>query len=157
MVDVPGAAEPDRTIRPNMIFALSLPFPLVEPTSETGRAVFKVVTDELLTPVGLRTLSPSDPQFKPHYGPGDQAVRDGSYHQGTVWPWLFGAYFDAQRKIDPSSKSAPKLLNDFLTRLNSYGVGSIAEIYDGSEPYRPNGCIAQAWSVAEVLRSLKGK
>jgi predicted glycogen debranching enzyme len=156
VVDTPNGTS-DASIRPNQIFALSLPFHLVEPQSETGAAVFKVVSEKLLTPYGLRTLAPDDPQFKAHYGPGDQGTRDGAYHQGTVWPWLFGAYIDTQLKIDPDRTKAQLILKDIVASMSTYGVGSIAEIFDGSEPFKPNGCIAQAWSVAEVLRSLKGE
>jgi predicted glycogen debranching enzyme len=156
VVGVPGTSDPDASIRPNQIFALSLPFPLVEPNSEIGKAVFKEVTDHLLTPVGLRTLSPSDSRYKAHYGPGGPLERDGSYHQGTVWPWLIGAYVDVYRKLNPDEKKIKLLLKDLSSAITSYGVGSIAEIFDGDAPHKPNGCIAQAWSVAEVLRSLRG-
>jgi predicted glycogen debranching enzyme len=156
VVDVPGTDVPDHSVRPNQIFALSLPFPLIDPKSATGLAVFREVTDKLLTPVGLRTLAPDDPRYRPQYGPGDQTSRDGSYHQGTAWPWLIGAYIDVQRKVDSDPCAAVKLLEPLLDSMANYGLGSIAEIYDGSEPHKPNGCVAQAWSVAEVLRSLKG-
>jgi predicted glycogen debranching enzyme len=156
VIDVPGTDEPDASIRPNQIFALSLPFPLIEANSPTGLAVFKLITEHLLTPYGLRTLSNQDPRYRPEYGPGDQTSRDGSYHQGTVWPWLIGAYIDVQRKLDPDPAKIEELLEDILASMKTYGIGSIAEIFDGSAPYKPNGCIAQAWSVAEVLRSLKG-
>jgi predicted glycogen debranching enzyme len=155
VVDGPNGAGSDASIRPNQIFALSLPFHVVDPTSATGKAVFKTVTDHLLTPFGLRTLSPDDRNYRPIYAPGDQTQRDGAYHQGTVWPWLIGAYIDAQRKIEPDSGKVREVLKDILSSMSNYGVGSIAEIFDGSSPYKPNGCIAQAWSVAEVLRVLK--
>jgi predicted glycogen debranching enzyme len=156
VVDVPGSSEPDSSIRPNQLFALSLPFHLIEPASNTGRAVYKVVTEQLLTPVGLRTLSPEDPRYKAHYGPGAQATRDSAYHQGTVWPWLIGAYIDVHKKIGEESKTVLSILQDIIASMETYGYGTIAEIFDGSAPFKPNGCIAQAWSVAEVLRSLKG-
>jgi predicted glycogen debranching enzyme len=156
VVDVPGTAEPDGSIRPNQLFALSLPYALIEPKSDTGSAIFKQTTEQLLTPIGLRTLSPNDSRFVAHYGPGDQATRDAAYHQGTAWPWLIGAYVDILRKLDRDQSKIDSLLKSILGSMESYGIGSIAEIFDGSDPYKPNGCIAQAWSVAEVLRSLKG-
>lgn len=139
---------PDASIRPNQIIAAALSTsPL---TRDEQKAVVDTVTRELLTPYGLRTLSPNDPAYRPRYE-GDAYSRDTAYHQGTVWPWLLGAYADAKRNTYGESAD----LSSLLTSLDDYGIGGIAEVYDGSEPQRPNGCPWQAWSVAEMLRLLK--
>jgi glycogen debranching enzyme len=110
------------------------------------------VTRELLTPVGLRSLSPRDPNYKPQYY-GDLRDRDAAYHQGSVWAWLIGPYIDAWIKLNPDRLSeARKFLEGFVTHVDDACVGSISEISDGDPPHTPRGCIAQAWSVAEVLR-----
>lgn len=145
--------RPDASVRPNQIFAVSLPHPVLQ--GDRARGVVEQVASVLLTPWGLRTLEPGSPGYHPHYGPGDQATRDGAYHQGTVWPWLFGAFCDAHLRVygDPTKTRA--VLDTLLTQgLSLYGVGSLAEIFDAEPPFAPNGCIAQAWSVAEVLRVL---
>ncbi len=147
-VIAPGGA-PDPAIRPNQIIAAALPTsPL---TREELKSVVDTVTRELLTPYGLRTLSPGDPAYRPRYE-GDAYSRDTAYHQGTVWPWLLGAYADAKRNIYGESVD----LSALLASLDDYGIGGIAEVFDASEPQRPNGCPWQAWSVGEVLRILKG-
>ena len=139
---------PDAAIRPNQIIAAALK---TSPLSlEEIRATVDIVTRELLTPNGLRTLSPSDPAYRPRYE-GNGWSRDTAYHQGTVWPWLIGAYADARRKVYNDTIN----LSELLTHLSDYGVGGIAEVFDASVPQRPNGCPWQAWSVAEVLRVLK--
>jgi glycogen debranching enzyme len=124
-------------IRPNQIFAVSLPHGLLETAQQ--QAIVRVVERELLTPVGLRTLDRNDPDYKPHYQ-GPPVERDGAYHQGTVWPWLLGpyidAYFHAFGHVD-ASLEPPHLT---------------AEIYDGDEPREPRGCPFQAWTVAEIAR-----
>ncbi len=146
--------QPDASIRPNQIFALSLPFPLLSP--EQARAVVDKVGEHLLTPYGLRTLAPGSPDYQGHYGPGDQRLRDGAYHQGTVWPWLLGAYVDAHLQVYQDKGAALNLILPFLSAaMHDYGVGSLCEIRDGDAPYAPNGCIAQAWSVGELLRALR--
>ena len=154
LFDVIGPdGRPDSAMRPNQIFAVSLPFPLVE--GDQARAVVDHVAAVLLTPYGLRTLAPGSPDYHPHYGPGDQATRDGAYHQGTVWPWLLGAFADAHLKVYGDKAKTRALLDTLLTQgLSLYGVASLAEIFDAEPPFAPNGCIAQAWSVAEVLRVL---
>lgn len=145
---------PDASIRPNQIFALSLPFPLLSP--EQARAVVDKVGEHLLTPYGLRTLAPGSPDYQGHYGPGDQRQRDGAYHQGTVWPWLLGAYVDAHLQVYQDKGAALNLILPFLpAAMNEYGVDTLCEIRDGDAPYTPNGCIAQAWSVGELLRALR--
>ena len=137
-------------VRPNMLIAASLPF---APISEKIRQlVLKCVTEELLVDKGIRSLSPKDPEYKGHYS-GTQAERDAAYHQGTVWPWLLFPFTDCILKVYP--ESAPDVLNRILYRfdgcMSSYGLSTIAEITDGDPPYKPNGCISQAWSVAALL------
>ncbi|MBV9926285.1 MAG: glycogen debranching enzyme family protein [Acidobacteria bacterium] len=142
--------ENDPACRPNQLFAISLEHPVLE----RGRwePVLNVVREKLLTPVGLRSLSPDHPDFKPTYH-GDLKTRDAAYHQGTVWGWLIGPYIDAWLKAYPGDRTgARKLLEGFVPHLDEACVGSISEVFDAVEPYTPRGCIAQAWSVAEVLR-----
>jgi glycogen debranching enzyme len=118
--------------------------------------VLDVVQEHLLTPFGLRTLAPSDPQYRGRYT-GDQASRDGAYHQGTVWPWLMGPFLTAYIKVhgrsEPARRQAESWLSAFKDRLSDSGLGQVSEIFEGDEPHRPVGCIAQAWSVAELLRA----
>ncbi len=144
---------PDARLRPNQIFAVSLPHsPLDYPRA---RAVVDAVTHHLLTPYGLRTLAPDDPEYRGHYG-GDQWSRDGAYHQGTAWAWLMGPYIEAYLRIHghtPEAKAHGRaLLQPLLAHIRDAGIGSISEIFDGDPPHAPNGAISQAWSVAEVLR-----
>jgi glycogen debranching enzyme len=154
VLDTPPHGEPDGAIRPNQIFALSLPFPLFSASHPTAQAILRTVQSQLLTPFGLRTLAPDDPHYAPRYE-GDVWHRDTAYHQGTAWPWLLGAFAEAVWKVTGSREEARRALLPLSTQMEVYGVGSLPEIYDGSEPQRPNGCIAQAWSVAEVLRVLR--
>jgi predicted glycogen debranching enzyme len=146
-----GGGKPgnDPACRPNQIFAISLPNPVLDP----GRwaAIVDVVTERLLTPVGLRSLAPGEPEYKERYD-GDLRSRDAAYHQGSVWGWLIGPYIDALMKVHPEQCSLD-LLQGFVAHLNQSCIGSISEIFDAEEPHTPRGCIAQAWSVAEVLRS----
>ena len=157
LYDVLGGGDaPDASLRPNQIFAVSLPFPVLDPQADPdkARAVVEAVSEHLLTPFGLRTLSPDAPDYRPRYAPGDALFRDGAYHQGTVWPWLLGAFCDAHLKVYGDKQKTRALLGTLLTTgLSEYGVGSLGEIFDGDAPHAPNGCPAQAWSVAEVLRS----
>jgi len=148
VIDGPGGN--DAAIRPNQIFAISLPHPVLFQRYWTP--VLDVVRQRLLTPYGLRTLSDDHPDYKKHYR-GDLRARDAAYHQGTVWPWLIGHYIDAQLKIQPDRSSARRLLQAFEEHLLDAGMGSISEIFDAEPPFAPGGCIAQAWSVAEVLRA----
>jgi predicted glycogen debranching enzyme len=146
----------DASIRPNQIFAVSLPYSPLPP--EKARAVVERVRSDLLTPFGLRTLSPSSPHYRGRYE-GDGEARDGAYHQGTVWPWLLGPYGEAYLKVNRYSPEARTLLRGHLQSLLSdhlfeQGLGHIAEIFDGDPPHRPAGCIAQAWSSAELIRLL---
>ena len=153
LFDVIGPdGRPDASLRPNQIFAASLPFPMIE--GERAKSVVDVVAEHLLTPYGLRTLAPGSPDYHSRYAPGGQTARDGAYHQGTVWPWLLGAFCDAHLKVYADKAKTRALLNTLLTTgLTEYGVGTLAEIFDAEAPYAPNGCPAQAWSVAEVLRA----
>jgi predicted glycogen debranching enzyme len=147
---VEGENGNDSACRPNQIFAISLPNPILD--RSRWESVLDTVTDQLLTPVGLRSLSPQHEDYKPKYY-GDLKARDAAYHQGTVWGWLIGPYIDAFLKVRPNDKGqAKKLLSNFIQEMNQAGIGSISEIFDAEPPYTSNGCIAQAWSIAEVLR-----
>jgi glycogen debranching enzyme len=115
--------------------------------------VLEKVQEHLLTPVGLRSLSPDDPDYKSRYD-GDLRARDAAYHQGTVWPWLIGPFVDAWLRVHPGDlKTAREFLAAFEPHLHSACIGSISEVFDARPPYHPRGCVAQAWSVAEVLRA----
>jgi glycogen debranching enzyme len=150
VVDAEGGGN-DNSCRPNQVFAISLDYPVLEEARWT--AVMDVVTERLLTPVGLRSLAPGSPDYKPKYY-GDLRSRDAAYHQGTVWAWLIGPYIDAWIKLHPEQASeARKFLVGFVPHLSEAGMGTISEVFDAEPPYTPRGCIAQAWSVAEVLRS----
>ncbi|MFM9840885.1 MAG: amylo-alpha-1,6-glucosidase [Cyclobacteriaceae bacterium] len=144
----------DASIRPNQIYAISLPFSLL--TKERATKVFKVVKDLLLTPKGLRSLNSSHPDYKPVYG-GDPWHRDGAYHQGTVWSFQLGAYIDAlmQVKGAKGKSEATSILKEFFKHLDEAGVGTVSEIFDAEPPHTPRGCMAQAWGVGEILRVAK--
>jgi predicted glycogen debranching enzyme len=154
LADVVEGDRKDTAIRPNQIFAVSLPnSPL---TAEQQAAVVEVVRRELLTPVGLRTLNRNAPGYRGRYT-GDQFNRDGAYHNGTVWPWLLGGFLEAYLKVHNRSDASVAQVKEWLTPLVSHmkdegAIGQIAEIFDGDAPHRPVGCPAQAWSIAEVLR-----
>ncbi|MDJ0517626.1 MAG: amylo-alpha-1,6-glucosidase [Trichodesmium sp. MO_231.B1] len=155
VIDTPNGN--DASLRPNQIFALSLPpmgkysyAPLLTPEQE--KQVMDICTHKLLTPYGLRSLASDAPEYKGVYG-GDIYQRDGAYHQGTVWGWLIGAYAVAHLRIYNNPAKAEEFLKPMTEHLMVHGVGSISEIFDGNEPMKPRGCIAQAWSVAEVLRA----
>lgn len=141
----------DKAIRPNQVYAMSLPFPVLSP--ERNSSVFETVTKHLLTARGLRSLSPDDPEYKPVYE-GGVLQRDGAYHQGTVWSFLMGPYIDALMKVKGKSarNEAIAILEKFYPHLDEAGCGSISEIFDGNAPFAPKGCMAQAWGVAELLR-----
>lgn len=157
----PSAASfaADDRLRPNQIFAASLPFSPLNDVQQ--RAVVKIVGERLLTPFGLRTLDRDDPKYKPRYE-GSLFERDAAYHQGTVWPWLIGPYCEALLRVEKFSDEAKQRVRGILQPLldemsNAAGgrcLGQIAEVYDAEPPQRPSGCPAQAWSVAEVLRVL---
>lgn len=148
----------DTSMRPNQLFAVSLPFPILE-NEDLQRSVVERARQELLTPFGLRTLSPSDPNYHATYA-GPPAARDAAYHQGTVWPWLLGAYADALMRVSWDTENAAReLLNTirplFTHHLKEAGIGSISEIFSADPPHLPDGCIAQAWSCGECLRLLR--
>jgi len=152
LYDVVGDDRPDPSIRPNQIIAVSLPScPL---SAIEQRSLVRTVEQHLLTPYGLRTLSPRDPAYCAHYG-GGVAERDSAYHQGTVWPWLLGPFVAAHLKVFGQPEVARAFLEPVRAHLLEAGIGSISEVFDAEPPFRPNGCIAQAWSVAEVLRAWK--
>jgi predicted glycogen debranching enzyme len=149
---VDGVNGDDASFRPNQIFAVSLDHPILD----EGRweAVVSAVRAKLLTPVGLRSLAPGEPDYKPHYF-GDLRSRDAAYHQGTVWAWLIGPFIDAWLKVYPKEREAARhFLDGFEPHLAEAGIGSISEVFDAEPPFTPRGCVAQAWSVAEVLRAL---
>ena len=150
---VDGEQGDDPACRPNQVFAIALDHPVL--SEDRWDAVFSTVRDQLLTPVGLRSLAPGHPDYKSRYY-GDLRSRDAAYHQGTVWGWLIGPYVDAWLKVHPEEiADARRLLLRFERHLAEACVGSISEIFDAEEPYVPRGCVAQAWSVAEVLRCLE--
>jgi predicted glycogen debranching enzyme len=142
----------DDAIRPNQIFALSLPFPLLE--GSRAESVLQLVEEKLYTPVGLRSLSPDHPAYLFHYG-GDQLMRDSAYHQGTVWSWLLGPYVSALVKVrgEQARDHAKTILEAITPHLYEAGIGTISEIFDAAPPELPRGCVAQAWSVGEILRA----
>ncbi len=147
---VDGRDGDDPACRPNQVLSISLSHPVLEPSR--WDSVMNVVSERLLTPVGLRSLSRDHPDYKPTYS-GDIRSRDAAYHQGTVWAWLIGPYIDAWLKLHPQDKAAARrFLLGFVTELEDAGIGFISEIFNAEEPHTPRGCIAQAWSVAEVLR-----
>jgi predicted glycogen debranching enzyme len=140
----------DNACRPNQIFAISLDHPVLD--EARWKPVMDVVTDRLLTPVGLRSLAPGHPDYKAKYY-GDLRSRDAAYHQGTVWAWLIGPYVDAWQKLNPGKEAeARRFLAGCVAHLDDACIGSISEVFDAEAPYTPRGCVAQAWSVAEVLR-----
>jgi predicted glycogen debranching enzyme len=148
---VDGEHGDSRQCRPNQIFAISLDYPVLD--RARWERVLDVVQKRLLTPVGLRSLAPGDADYKERYF-GDLRSRDAAYHQGTVWAWLIGPWIDAWLKVHPEdTMGARRFLDGCVAALDQFGVGTIGEIFDAVEPYLPRGCIAQAWSVAEVLRT----
>jgi len=149
LYDVIDGDVRDASLRPNQIFAVSLPYSMLD--AGRAKAVVETVERELLTPRGLRTLDTKDPRYRGQYI-GDPLSRDTAYHQGTVWPWLIGPFFTAWRKIHGPDSKAKDWLADFQTHLTEAGLGQVSEIFDGDPPFAPRGCIAQAWSVAELLR-----
>ncbi|HVX11085.1 MAG TPA: amylo-alpha-1,6-glucosidase [Pirellulales bacterium] len=148
---VDGEWGNDTTFRPNQIFAISLPHAVLERAH--WQTVLDQVVDRLLTPMGLRSLAPGEADYKPRYD-GDLRARDAAYHQGTVWAWLVGPMVDAWLKVHPEDlETARGFLSGFRAHAGEACIGSISEIFDAEAPYTPRGCVAQAWSVAEVLRA----
>lgn len=154
LYDVVNGETRDASIRPNQVIAISLPNTMLSKDRAAG--IMRVVERELLTPRGLRTLSPADANYIGRYegGPGS---RDGAYHQGTVWPWLMGPYITAYIKTFGSEAGGgfvSQWLESFAEHLDEACLGQVSEIFDGDAPNRPRGCVAQAWSVAELLRAV---
>ncbi len=153
LYDYVGEEEPDPSVRPNQLFALSLPFPVLSPC--LWQLTFQRVEAGLYTPLGLKTLSPRDPKYMGTYG-GGLRERDTAYHQGTVWPWLLGAYFDAKARVEgalsPEDFELRQSAQAIYRHLSEAGIGTVSEVFDGDPPHNPGGCISQAWSVAETLR-----
>ena len=154
LYDVINGETRDASIRPNQIIAISLTNTML--ANDRAVSILKVVERELLTPRGLRTLSPSDPNYIGRYegGPGS---RDGAYHQGTVWPWLMGPYLSAYVKTfgrETGREFGASWLKNFEEHLHEAGLGQVSEIFDGDSPHTPRGCVAQAWSIAELLRTI---
>jgi predicted glycogen debranching enzyme len=150
IVDGEGGKE-DPACRPNQLLAISLDYPILDP--KHWQSVVEVVKERLLTPYGLRSLDPHHPEYKSRYD-GDLRARDAAYHQGTVWAWLIGPFIDAWIKVYPNDREgARRFLEGFNSHLGDAGIGSISEVFDAIDPFTPRGCVAQAWSVAEVLRS----
>ncbi len=154
LADVVDHRGPDASLRPNQIFALSLPYPLL--SKKRARGVLKAVREQLATPVGLRSLAPAHPEYRPRYVGGPES-RDSAYHQGTVWGWLAGPYITALRRFGGAAgeKEAVGIQNALIEHLRTAGIGTISEIFDGDAPHQPRGAPAQAWSVAELLRVLE--
>ena len=148
---VDGEHGDDPACRPNQLFAFSLEHEVLD--RRRWEPVLKVVRERLLTPVGLRSLAPGHADYKPRYF-GDLRARDAAYHQGTVWAWLIGPFVDAWLKVHPEDRAgARQFLDGFRDHLNEGALGTLSEIFDAEPPFLPRGCIAQAWSVAEVLRA----
>jgi len=149
VVDDPRLGN-DASLRPNQIFAVSLPeSPL---SSAQQKAVVDVCARRLLTSHGLRSLAPGEPGYQRHYAGGPRE-RDGAYHQGTVWSWLLGPFVLAHLRIYGDRQTAQSFLEPLGMQITSYGLGTLGEVFDGDAPFTPRGCIAQAWTVAEVLRA----
>lgn len=154
LYDAINGEHRDASIRPNQIFAVSLQHRMLPPEKE--RRLVEVVQHELLSPLGLRSLSPHDANYRPHYE-GGVHERDSAYHQGTVWPWLIGPFLSAYVKVHGRSgearHQAAVWVEGFHRHLSTAGLGQISEIADAEHPHKARGCIAQAWSVAELLRA----
>jgi predicted glycogen debranching enzyme len=141
----------DPALRPNQVFAISLPNPVLR--HEYWQSVMSAISEALLTPVGLRSLARAHPDYKPSYH-GDLRTRDAAYHQGTVWSWLIGPYVDAWLKVNPDDIAhARSCLTGLVEHLGEAGIGTVSEVFDAEQPFTPRGCVAQAWGVAELLRA----
>ena len=155
LYDVINGDSRDEAIRPNQVFAVSLFHSML--SREKAKSVLATAERHLLTPYGLRSLAPSDPQYRGRYE-GNPWSRDSAYHQGTVWPWLMGPFITAYIKVNGRSSKARKQATGWLAEFRRYvedeGLGQIPEVFDGDAPHRAGGCLAQAWSVAELLRTL---
>jgi len=151
VIDSPGIGN-DASLRPNQIFAVSLPASPLNPAQQ--QAVVDICRAELLAPVGLRSLGPHESGYTAHYRGGPRE-RDAAYHQGTAWGWLLGPFAFAHFRVYQDKAAARRFLEPQLESIDLYGLGSLAEIYDAEQPFTPRGCIAQAWTVAEMLRVWK--
>jgi predicted glycogen debranching enzyme len=149
VIDSPGMGN-DVSLRPNQIFAVSLPVSPLSP--EQQKAVVEVCARSLLTSHGLRSLAPGEPGYTGHYGGGPRD-RDAAYHQGTVWGWLVGPFALAHYRIYRDRQAALRFLEPLGRQIYSSGLGTLSEIFDGDAPFTPRGCIAQAWTVGEILRA----
>jgi predicted glycogen debranching enzyme len=149
VIDMPASKGNDSSLRPNQIFAVSLRFPVLR--KELWKSIVDIVEERLLTPYGLRSLDPKDRRYHAHYE-GNRWNRDAAYHQGLVWTWLIGPFLDAWNKVYNDPPKAQEFFKALEVHLKEEGVGTISEIFDAEAPFHPRGCIAQAWSVAEVLR-----
>jgi len=151
LYDYVNEYEQNTAIRPNQVFTISLPYTLLSPTR--AAQVLEVIESQLLTPYGLRSLSPEDPAYRPYYT-GNVWQRDAAYHQGTVWSWLMGPYIDALIRVrgNMGREQARIIINNLIAHLGQAGMGSISEIFDAEPPHEPRGCYAQAWSVSELIR-----
>jgi predicted glycogen debranching enzyme len=151
LADYVNSEYVDWSVRPNMIFAVSMPNSPVG--TFISNAVVQKVKQDLLTPRGLRTLSPKNENYHGTYA-GDQIQRDLAYHQGTVWPWLLGAYADAYLKLQGAAgiKDIEAVYDEFEDEMFDNGIATISEVYDGDPPHTAGGAISQAWNVAELLR-----
>ena len=148
---IDGPEGDDTSCRPNQVIAMSLRHPVLD--RSRWKAVLTTIQQHLLTPVGLRSLAPGHADYKPRYF-GDLRARDAAYHQGTVWPWLLGPFIDAWLRLYPGDRAnARSFLEGLIPHLGEACLGTISEIFDAEAPYTPRGCVAQAWSVAEILRS----
>jgi glycogen debranching enzyme len=153
LYDVISGDDRDASVRPNQVIAISLTNSML--SQDRAASVLRVVEQELLTRRGLRTLSPQDPNYIGRYE-GDPRSRDGAYHQGTVWPWLMGPFITAYVKTSGAKagqKFATEWLSHFQDHFTEACLGQVSEIFDGDAPHTPRGCVAQAWSVAELLRA----
>jgi predicted glycogen debranching enzyme len=148
VIDGPQGHDP--SCRPNQVLAISLRHPILDP--RCWEPVLSAVRQRLLTPVGMRSLAPAHPDYKPRYF-GDLRARDAAYHQGTVWPWLIGPFIDAWLRVYPSERAQARgFLEGLVPHLGEACLGTVSEIFDAEPPFTPRGCVAQAWSVAEMLR-----
>jgi predicted glycogen debranching enzyme len=153
LADLVGGDEKDWSIRPNMVFATSLPYIMLK--ENQNDAILEIIKSKLLTTRGLRSLAPDDYAYKGYYF-GDQISRDNAYHNGTAWVWPMGHFVEAYIKLHGKSGAnfIKKIINGFDGVMTQYGIGTVAEIYDGDPPHRPKGAVSQAWSVAELLRMM---
>jgi glycogen debranching enzyme len=149
VIDAPGLGN-DGSLRPNQILAVSLPVsPLAQ---EQQKAIVDLCAAQLLTPYGLRSLAPDEAGYHGQYGGGPRE-RDAAYHQGTVWAWLLGPFALAHHRVYADRVAALRFFEPLGAAIQRYGLGTLGEIFDGDAPFAPKGCIAQAWSVGEVLRA----